>query len=1455
MDKITAQFVAESISPDLAKAEKDGSWVTQCVHPNHPDNDPSLVITDKKGGGILVFCRGGCKQSEVVAELQNRELWATKSDLRTSVKGKGSRSTVTAKYRYYSEDGELLFEKQRKESSAGKKTFVIGTYNETGAFIYGKPKGHPPLYNLSAVMSSQEVYIVEGEKDVDTLTDLGLTATTNFDGAGRWSIDHYNPPLKGKDIILVPDNDTAGRKHMNVVGMSVMLVANSVKVLMLDGLPDKGDVSDWLNGGRSIVEFLALSSDAPPFSPDDAVPWRDRLLVSDKGVVEKIAKNVHIAFRHAPQFKNKLRFNLFTHTVEISDSGDDLPWASSGEWTDHDTMMANVELNDMGILVGKSLTDDGMLSVARLSENSYDPLKDYLEGVEWDGVPRVDDWLLTYANCTDRKDYLNIIGSKWLIGAVARGLNNSPNGVKVDTMLILESAQGRKKSTLVESLCPDKTWFCDGIEGDLGNKDAVILLQGAFIVEIPELGAFSKTAINQQKSFISRKVDKVRLPFERHSSSLPRRCVFIGTHNPNGEEYLRDPSGNRRFLPCEVGATVDIEGLERDRDQIWGEAVHRYKSGESWWVDDESMAEIVRSEQSSRFLDHDIMDVVDMYITQQPIILDATDKRNIDIEWHDRDEVLTIFFPKLFWLEVYAEEFATGCQKQLKDGINRGMAHRGWVKGTYWCGGLKSTCKGFKKVTKEGGDEDFGKVLGKVLKPLLKSNGSSVDEKNLTKNTKPYQNLTKKPENPENSEFIGKTLKPLLNSNESDSGKVRKTVRSEKTLEATESVAIIKPYLPYYKKSNIIKYDNNVNSNDINYSHRMVMKTGYFGKVGKVEKNGNYFSVVRGDSEKPYQPYRKNSITFVETEFLLSTFDSVVGIDFETTGLSPRIGHVRSAQLWCGDVGIFVDFGADLGYENRDKEGVIRGNLAFRDFCQAISKHTHGFVAHNAQFELKWIRHACPEVGDRIVIHDTMLAYGSMYGGAISLADACKRFLKVELSKTQQKSNWNALELTDTQISYAMADSEIVLDLWKVLGKQLNDRGMVKGYKLLLSSVAPIDRMMSNGMPFDIVGHERVLRRFEEGVELASRSLARICPEIANWDSPTQVVKWVNTKLSECPLEDRRSALAGWEKTGGGALTLGRAVLTERLSGGHIKDGYLRKVLSRYLARQRRKKIKSTYGSSLRKLVSDGRIYGHLRIMGAVTGRMSSSEPNLQNMPSGAFRGLFKASEGCKILVCDYSQIEVRVGGMLADCDVLGDIFSKGIDVHRGTAAKMFRVSVDEVTKAQRRAAKSLTFGMQFGMGARSIAKLMDCTVEEANGFIRLWKSTYPKVSVWRDAQAKIGSQGGLLTTAGGRTIYVNRGVSPSCCYNYPVQGSASDVMYAAIIELDRLLSWEDIDCRPIAVVHDEIVMESADRDVDRSKELLEMAMLNGFKQIFPDGDVTGLLDDGCLVGDSWGVK
>jgi DNA polymerase-1 len=162
---------------------------------------------------------------------------------------------------------------------------------------------------------------------------------------------------------------------------------------------------------------------------------------------------------------------------------------------------------------------------------------------------------------------------------------------------------------------------------------------------------------------------------------------------------------------------------------------------------------------------------------------------------------------------------------------------------------------------------------------------------------------------------------------------------------------------------------------------------------------------------------------------------------------------------------------------------------------------------------------------------------------------------------------------------------------------------------------------------------------------------------------------------------------------------------------------------------------------------------------------------------------------------------------------------------------------------------------MQYGMGARSIAKLMDCTVEEANGFIRLWKLTYPKVSVWRDLQAKIGAKGGFLATAGGRTIQVNKGVSPSCCYNYPVQGSASDVMYAAIIELDRLLSWEDIDCVPIAVVHDEIVMESANCDVNRSCEILESAMLHGFKQIFPDGDSTGLLDDGCLVGESWGVK
>jgi DNA polymerase I-like protein with 3'-5' exonuclease and polymerase domains len=295
----------------------------------------------------------------------------------------------------------------------------------------------------------------------------------------------------------------------------------------------------------------------------------------------------------------------------------------------------------------------------------------------------------------------------------------------------------------------------------------------------------------------------------------------------------------------------------------------------------------------------------------------------------------------------------------------------------------------------------------------------------------------------------------------------------------------------------------------------------------------------------------------------------------------------------------------------------------------------------------------------------------------------------------------------------------------------------------------------------------------------------------------------------------------------------------------------LAEVLEAYRGRQRVNTLLKTFGNGLaEKVEADGRIHGDIVIAGAVTGRMSSRNPNLQNMPGGDFRDLFIADEGMKLVVADYSQIEVRVGGLLADEPVLETVFKEGRDVHTSSAAMMFGVAYDQVTKEQRKTAKGLTFGMQYGMGVRSLAKLLGVDVSQAEEYVAQWKATYPKVAAWRDQSDADGRRGKELRTAGGRRIQLPDRPSPSVCYNYPVQGSAADCMYAALI----LLYQEAVQhegWKLLSVVHDEVVMEVPESDAEEAARALEACMRNGYLDIFTQADCTGLVDAG--IGDTWG--
>jgi predicted P-loop ATPase len=252
-------------------------------------------------------------------------------------------------------------------------------------------------------------------------------------------------------------------------------------------------------------------------------------------------------------------------------------------------------------MVGTELVHKAIGVVAR--EHKFHPIRDYLDGLEWDGEERIDYWAATHlgvdpgpdaaANASAKIAY--VFGARFLISAVARAYDP---GCQVDTVLILEGEQGKLKSTALRVLAGK--WFTDTLP-DIRNKDAAIQLLGIWITEIGELDAFKNVPSSTVKQFLTRRADRFRPPYGKLPIDVPRSCVFAGTVNLS--TYLHDETGARRYWPIAIGE-IDIKALERDRDQLWAEAVHRYKHGDVWYLDTPELNTLAQDEQADRY-DHD----------------------------------------------------------------------------------------------------------------------------------------------------------------------------------------------------------------------------------------------------------------------------------------------------------------------------------------------------------------------------------------------------------------------------------------------------------------------------------------------------------------------------------------------------------------------------------------------------------------------------------------------------------------------------------------------------------------------------------------------------------------------------------------------------------------------------------------------------------------------------------
>ncbi len=448
-----------------------------------------------------------------------------------------------------------------------------------------------------------------------------------------------------------------------------------------------------------------------------------------------------------------------------------------------------------------------------------------------------------------------------------------------------------------------------------------------------------------------------------------------------------------------------------------------------------------------------------------------------------------------------------------------------------------------------------------------------------------------------------------------------------------------------------------------------------------------------------------------------------------------------------------------------------------------------------------------------------------------NMDDMALRFLGKTTIHFEDVAGKGAKQLTFNQVDldqagpYAAEDADITLQLDEKLHTELEQEpalwSVYKQIELpLLSVLLGIER---NGVKVDTA------MLVQQSAELAKRMVEvekqayEVAGESFNLASPKQIQQIFFEKL----------ALPVVRKTPKGQPSTAEDVLQV------LAEDY---ELPRLILEHRSlSKLKSTYTDKLPLQVNPqtGRVHTSYNQTVAATGRLSSSEPNLQNIPvrteeGRRIRQAFIAEPGYKLLAADYSQVELRIMAHLSGDKNLLKAFAEGVDVHQATAAEVFGVALDEVEKQQRRAAKAINFGLIYGMSAFGLAKQLKIGRLEAQDFINVYFARYPGVKSYMDKTREQAHKKGYVETVFGRRLYLpeinarngqRRQYAERTAINAPMQGTAADIIKRAMIAVDKALQAGNIDARVVMQVHDELVVEVAEKQVDALADLLRIEM------------------------------
>jgi putative DNA primase/helicase len=637
------------------------------------------------------------------------------------------RGKPTMVWQYRDQEGQLLGIVARFTTSDGGKEIIPCVYAKhakTGAckwhwISFRDPR---PLYLHGALRPELPVLVVEGEKCADAGYDMLWKAfdVVSWPGGGQavkkvdWSA------LAGRTVILWPDADAKTYKEgharagaimpeqdqpgmKTMVKLAAMLVEQGCTVRFIDipepGVkPDGWDIADLIDEGATQEDVLAWTAKlhavaqaepAPepqiPPAPDDDIPgwvtvadesvstprtadaavmeWKElraMMLPNSSGGVKACRENVFMALQHDPHLQGIVALDTFS---ELQVKRRLPPWKSAlGEWTEGDDFHLGMYLAKRYGLVMASVgeIEKAVAQIAR--EHGFNPVIDYMNECadKWDKVPRVEGAFITYWGAPNT-EYARLISQMFLVGIAARAFYP---GVKHDCAPVFEGGQGAGKSTALSVLGGD--WYAD-TPFRMGEKDGYLSIQGILLYEIAELEQFNRSEVTAVKAFMSSKKDRYREPYGRRMKNMPRRTLFAATTNEG--QYFKDPTGNRRFWPVHVGR-IDIDALTRDRDQLFGEAVHMLRNKVRWYPTQQQQIELVNPQQEDR-------EIPDPWIGRLYDYCEGTDADGKPI-FGSRLEKVTV--RELLTRALHIEIGKLGPAKQETMRISTCMRKLGWVK-------------------------------------------------------------------------------------------------------------------------------------------------------------------------------------------------------------------------------------------------------------------------------------------------------------------------------------------------------------------------------------------------------------------------------------------------------------------------------------------------------------------------------------------------------------------------------------------------------------------------------------------------------------------------------------------------------------------------------------------------------------------------------------------------------